>query len=41
VKTGKVIFTTKKASIGIDFIFENARAFVISTEEMDSLDELY
>jgi hypothetical protein len=38
---GKVILTTRKASIGVDMIFKNIRAFVIQTEEMFFLDELY
>jgi hypothetical protein len=38
---GKVILTTRKASIGIDMLFDAIRAFVISTEDMSFLDELY
>jgi hypothetical protein len=41
VQAGKVIITTKKACVGIDFIFDAPRAFVISTEEMLYLDELF
>jgi len=41
VYTGKVILTTRKACIGMDLLFAALRAFVISTEEMSSMDELY
>jgi len=40
-KCNKIILTTKKASIGIDFIFEAVRAFIISIETLNSMDELY
>jgi len=41
VSTGKVILTTKKACIGMDLLFATLRSFVVSTEEMSLLDELY
>jgi len=41
VSTGKVILTTKKACIGMDLLFAVLRSFIVTTEEMSFLDELY
>ena len=35
-----VILTTQKACIGVDFIFNVSRAFVILTEDVKYLEEL-
>jgi hypothetical protein len=36
----KVVLTTRKASIGVDILFKSIRAFTVSTEEFNTMDDL-
>lgn len=40
IEKGKIVFTTRKASIGMDILFKSMRAYTISTEESNTMDEL-